>query len=1024
MFKTLEQACTPRRSVFDPAIRDTVYNIDELNRIDAARFFAENYVTDGMRQLLTETFKRLEGKSQSSSGAFLLSQAMGGGKTHNLIALGLLAADPRLRAEVMRPFYETGPLGAVRVVAFSGRNTNTPYGLWHEIAKGLNRRDIFRDYYEPLLPPSDAAWVELLHGDPVLILLDELPPYFQAMRARQVGGTTLDEITTTALSNLFNAVAAGKLPNACVVLTDLRASSYSEGSAAITAALQNLDNEANRLVTRIDPVRLNSDELYHILRTRLFEHVGDADVVEEVAAAYGRAVADAHSMGVTTLTDAQERTAVRNAYPFHPGIQDLFARFKENPRFQQTRALIRIMRAVVAGMWNDGRAGRRGLIGADDLDLLDAGIVSEIRQINGTLEAALAHDIAAEGGGAVAQRIDGTTSTNARDAAALIFLSSLSQAVSPTLGLTRSEIAAYLAAPGRDVARLREALDALQAQAWYLHATANGALLFKNTENLNAKLESYAQGMLADQRETELRGRLTEMYAPTTRACYSQVQALPPLDQVQPSPDATTLVIFRPSQLARTEIEHFYEHMQYKNRVLFLTGDSGTYERVLDRSAYLRAIGLIIGELAQSGARETDPQMLDAKTLQTREQSAFYLACRESFRQLLYPSRNGLTDLALEPRYAGNNFDGEQAIVDALRDAYKYEPEASPNNPAFVDRIVSKLWSGAKEMPWNEVKARAAADPSWVWHHPRALEEVRTEMLRRDQWREVGNGFVQRGPFPPPRPAVQVQQLARDERTGEATLRVRPLHGDTVYREAAVARGGVRERMESYDIKTSDLRLSFTAANTADGIEGDPVVWANTIDVKYRLYGPPNARLCELQAVPNGEILYTTDGSSPAGGRTYTEPFRVPPGCTIVLAQAAADGVASQVLRIEIITGGDPPPPPPPLSGPVVWRKHRAMDATGDIFRFLEQADKRRAKMGGVRLVAGQDGRWAELQLDDATFLDGETVREAAMRLRDLMNGAALTLEVVALAFTEGQQLLDLATDLKETPDRGDVVPQ
>src|SRR5690242_13138007 len=110
MLKSLDQACKPRQSVFDPSIRDTVYNIDELPQIDAARFFAENYVTDGMRQLLTEAFKRLEGKSQSSSGAFLLSQAMGGGKTHNLIALGLLAMYPNLRASVMGDFYTTGPL--------------------------------------------------------------------------------------------------------------------------------------------------------------------------------------------------------------------------------------------------------------------------------------------------------------------------------------------------------------------------------------------------------------------------------------------------------------------------------------------------------------------------------------------------------------------------------------------------------------------------------------------------------------------------------------------------------------------------------------------------------------------------------------------------------------------------------------------------------------------------------------------------------------------------------------------------
>ncbi|MBF6592778.1 MAG: hypothetical protein IVW57_19880, partial [Ktedonobacterales bacterium] len=338
---------------------------------------------------------------------------------------------------------------------------------------------------------------------------------------------------------------------------------------------------------------------------------------------------------------------------------DLFARFKDNPRFQQTRALIRIMRIVVADLWRSHQAGRHALIGAQDINLLDPSIMSEVRQINNTLDAALAHDIATEGGGAVAQRMDGPTSRDTRDIATLIFLSSLSQAVNPTLGLTRSDITAYLAAPGRDVARLRDALDKLQAQAWYLHATPGGALLFKNTENLIAKLESYAQGMLAEQRETELRARLQEMYAPQLKACYGQVQALPALDQVQLAADAPTLVIFRPTSRARQEIETFYEHQQYKNRVLFLTGDSATYDRVLERSAYLRAIGLIVNELLSKGTRETDPQMIEAKAIQTREQASFYIACREAFRLLLYPFRNGLNDLALEPRYEGNSFKGE-----------------------------------------------------------------------------------------------------------------------------------------------------------------------------------------------------------------------------------------------------------------------------------------------------------------------------------------------------------------------------
>lgn len=42
-----------------------------------------------MRILLTEAFRRLERKT--TQGVFKLTQSMGGGKTHNLLALGLLS---------------------------------------------------------------------------------------------------------------------------------------------------------------------------------------------------------------------------------------------------------------------------------------------------------------------------------------------------------------------------------------------------------------------------------------------------------------------------------------------------------------------------------------------------------------------------------------------------------------------------------------------------------------------------------------------------------------------------------------------------------------------------------------------------------------------------------------------------------------------------------------------------------------------------------------------------------------------
>ena len=174
--KTLRQLCKPRQSVFDRNRRDVVLDLTDLveDRVKPVEFFAENYLTDGMKRLLREAFRRFEGKS--SQGVFVLTQAMGGGKTHNMIALGLLAKYPELRRQVMADIYEANDVGEVRVVAFTGRESDAPFGIWGAIAEQLGKKESFKDYYSPLSAPGLTAWINLLQGGPKLILLDELPP--------------------------------------------------------------------------------------------------------------------------------------------------------------------------------------------------------------------------------------------------------------------------------------------------------------------------------------------------------------------------------------------------------------------------------------------------------------------------------------------------------------------------------------------------------------------------------------------------------------------------------------------------------------------------------------------------------------------------------------------------------------------------------------------------------------------------------------------------------------------------------
>lgn len=168
MSYALKQHCTSRKSVFNKDPRDVVLDLLDLleNRVDADQFFEENFVTTGMPKLLEKTFDRMENRADQAS-TFVLTQSMGGGKTRNMIALGFLAKNSHEHSTVLEGGLGS-KVGAVRVIGFSGRESDTPYGIWGSLAEHLGKRDLFNDLYSPLKAPGQSAWVNLLKGVKVL----------------------------------------------------------------------------------------------------------------------------------------------------------------------------------------------------------------------------------------------------------------------------------------------------------------------------------------------------------------------------------------------------------------------------------------------------------------------------------------------------------------------------------------------------------------------------------------------------------------------------------------------------------------------------------------------------------------------------------------------------------------------------------------------------------------------------------------------------------------------------------------
>lgn len=906
--KTLYEVCKPRESVFDESKRDDTLDLSNIvdSSINGQEFFEETYITKGMELLFDTVFNRFRGKA--SSGLIKLTQSMGGGKTHNMLALGILAKNRSLRSTILDGKYGDFK-DDINVVAFTGRESDIKFGIWGEIADQLGKKDYFKDYYSPLSAPGQTSWINLLKSDkPTLILLDELPPYLQNAKALEIGTSTLAVVTETALANLFNAINKEELHNVCIVVSDLQAT-YEEGSQILQKSFKNLDNEISRSATNIEPVGANTNDLYNILKTRLFEEVGDQEDINEIIEGYRKAINETRQMGYTNFTADEIATGIQLAYPFHPSIRDLFARFKENPGFQQTRGYIRLTRLMLKDLYTEKngviKAKKNYLINAYDIDLNNSEMVTTVRGIKPSITNAISHDIA-DNGQSVAENIDRSrNSTEIQEISKLILMSSLGNVSNAIIGLSVQEVIGYMSKPDRDITSLRKGLEEYSTKAWYLYRDSNNRLYFKDVKNVNAELIDLVNTYSYEYGKQSIKELLQEKFKPELGDCYQKVEVFPSIDEISIERDKITLILAEPSQNQsglNIDLIKFYDDSSYKNRMMFLTGQRNSMDNLVNKGKEYSAIKNIMNTMRnEDNISETDPQYKQATDLFDKINLELISTLRESFVTLYYPKRRGLISDDITMRFDENNYDIEEQIKTLLIDKMKFETDTDDDE--FQEKLESRIFT-QKQMRWTDVKERAATITSWSWHHPNALEDVKRNMLSTGKWIETG-GYIDKEP-PAPETTLQVREIFEDENTGEITLKLQPIHGDIIYYDIgqdATPSSMKVENLESF--KTKELKLSFLCEDSkGENNLGDPVEWTRDVKVKYQIYDKDSKQFMKLMATSDDvEIYYTTDGSNPQeSGGIFVEDFPIPKGTKFVQAIAVNKelGINSDLLVAEI----------------------------------------------------------------------------------------------------------------------------
>jgi hypothetical protein len=1024
--KTVRDACQLQPNALSIKLSDQIEQLDELIHAegDGTAFFEKTFITQGMQDLVTEGIARLA--AVSNQAVFHLKQAMGGGKTHLLVGFGLLAKHPALRKKYCGGDANSQMFDTARVAAFNGRNSPANF-FWGEIAQQLGKADLFQEFWASgPKAPDEKAWLKLFEGrEPILILLDEMPPYFEDLSTRPIGTGTVADIATRAFAGLLTA--AGKKANVCVVVSDL-AAAYQTGGALIIKALDNAKQELGRAERSITPVDLAANEIYDILRKRLFTKLADKAEIDDIADAYGKKLEEASKSKVANRGAEAIADEIAATYPFHPRLKNVIALFKENEHFKQTRGLIELVSRLLRSVW-DRDSNDVFLIGPQHFDLSIAEVRDKLTEISGMRDV-IAKDLWDAQKSAQAQIIDLNTGKEAAtQVGSLLLTASLSTAVNAVKGLTTAEMVECLVSPLREPSDFLESFQQLEENAWYIHHTPEGRYYFDRQENLTKLLQGLAHDAPENQVDDLIRHRLRDMFKPTRKSAYEEVLPLPKLGEVADKvrKHRVLLIVSPDSKIPPEEVQKFFDGLSQKNNLCVLTGDKTAMGSVEKAARQVYAVQKADGRIPKG-----HPQRDELEKKQQSYEQDFNSTVLNLFDKVLFPiQRAGKpSQLAGKPLDSARDqtkpFDGEAQVEKTLTsNPLKLYLDVEKDFDPIRDKSQDLLWpENQDEARWSDVADRYTEQAGMPWLPPKGLDTLKSIACNRGLWEDLGNGYVTKKPKKK-RTSVQVIAESEPDDKGEVRLRINAQNAGPAPRIHYAEDGPVNEKspqLKDQFLTTKALRVNFLVVDPSGQYEsGEVVTWSNKIVLRNNLTEDSGKRTVELLAAPAGKIRYTLGGEEPREGVMYDKPVEIGDGETLVRVFAEASGLEAKAEFRYPAKGKKGVQVDDVKPGRLVSRTGRKLDSRTKTFEGLKQAADKSVEFEGVVITVGQGNQMVGVTVGEvrvnATFI--EDILKTVLSKFEPTTPVTMTFRKAH--FNSGHDLKDLAEKLGFELNSGDV---
>lgn len=617
---------------------------------DPYRFFAKTYLTKAFRSLIASVLRRVDGQPKGAYPITDLMTTFGGGKSHALLCLYHLASNGKQAnkwpgVDDLLKEAELQSVPKARVAVLSGEDFDPAHGeegaegqperhtIWGELAWQLGGQkgyDILRKNDEIGSAPSTKKLEEVLVlNDANLILIDEALRFLTRSRAIELG--LEGEKTSLAAQTLefFRALteAVSNTPKSALVAT-LQAS---------TIEMSREDEPDYWRIVEIfkrlgKPIRLaEAEEIYEIVKRRLFEDTGDAHEINRTANAYFDFFKEHRESFPGTVTTPSYLEKLERAYPFHPEFLDIInERWSSIPQFQRTRAILRMLAILVAELY---KSDPNPLIHISSAKLSARDFRTEVLQqlhAESQFDTVIESDIS--GTGARAQKIDESGNlTYQREhiaegvATSIFFYSFGGTGVRPSAFLPNIRLAVLK--PGLEPAFIPDAIQLLKKPStglFYLEAEGD-TFRFTVTPNLNMILA--AREVATDKGEVEK----VLLDAIQKQVSGSKFRTVPfPVEprDVPNQPQLTLVIMNQDDTIGRSTKETTTQNIMeiikggttyrtYRNCVVFLAPEEG--HRMVEAARTLVAMRDIerlyakANKLSETQETQLDDMLDDAK---------------------------------------------------------------------------------------------------------------------------------------------------------------------------------------------------------------------------------------------------------------------------------------------------------------------------------------------------------------------------------------------------------------------------